>query len=60
MAGFKNAITKTFNDYARNQKFLKENEPNLSGEDVREGMTAIISIKLPEPQFEGQTSKSLV
>ncbi|HHU74124.1 MAG TPA: DNA topoisomerase (ATP-hydrolyzing) subunit B [Clostridiales bacterium] len=59
MAGFKNAITKTFNDYARNQKFLKENEPNLSGEDVREGMTAIISIKLPEPQFEGQTKQKL-
>jgi DNA gyrase subunit B len=57
--GFKNAITKTFNDYARQMKYLKENEANLSGEDIREGLTAIISIKLPEPQFEGQTKQKL-
>lgn len=59
LAGFKNALTKTFNDYARNLKFLKENEANLSGEDIREGLTAIISIKIPEPQFEGQTKQKL-
>lgn len=59
LAGFKNAITKTFNDYARNQKYLKENDINLSGEDIREGLTAIISIKIPEPQFEGQTKQKL-
>lgn len=59
LAGFKNALTKTFNDYARNQKFLKENEPNLTGEDIREGLTAIISVKIPEPQFEGQTKQKL-
>ena len=57
--GFKNAITKTFNDYARNAKLLKENEENLSGEDLREGLSAIISIKIPEPQFEGQTKQKL-
>lgn len=57
--GFKNALTKTFNDYARQMKFLKENEMNLSGEDIREGLTAIISIKLPDPQFEGQTKQKL-
>ncbi len=57
--GFKNAITKTFNDYARKMKYLKDNEPNLSGEDIREGLTAIISIKLPDPQFEGQTKQKL-
>lgn len=57
--GFKNALTKTFNDYARNMKFLKDSEENLSGEDIREGMSAIISIKLPEPQFEGQTKQKL-
>ena len=51
LAGFKNALTKTFNDYARGQKILKDNDPNLSGEDIREGLTAIISIKIPEPQF---------
>ena len=51
LAGFKNALTKTFNDYARTQKILKENDPNLSGEDIREGLTAIISIKIPEPQY---------
>lgn len=59
LAGFKNAITKTFNDYARNQKYLKESDVNLSGEDIREGLTAIISIKVPEPQFEGQTKQKL-
>ncbi len=59
LAGFKNALTKTFNDYARSLKYLKENEANLSGEDIREGLTAIISIKIPEPQFEGQTKQKL-
>ena len=57
--GFKNALTKTFNDYARNMKLLKENEENLSGEDLREGLAAIISIKIPDPQFEGQTKQKL-
>ncbi len=59
LAGFKNALTKTFNDYARGQKILKENDANLSGEDIREGLTAIISIKISEPQFEGQTKQKL-
>lgn len=59
LAGFKNAITKTFNDYSRSQKYLKDSEANLSGEDIREGLTAIISIKIPEPQFEGQTKQKL-
>lgn len=59
LAGFKNALTKTYNDYARNNKYLKDNETNLSGEDIREGLTAIISIKIPEPQFEGQTKQKL-
>ena len=59
LAGFKNALTKTFNDYARKNKLLKENEPNLSGEDIREGIAAIISIKISEPQFEGQTKQKL-
>ncbi|NLP34191.1 MAG: DNA topoisomerase (ATP-hydrolyzing) subunit B [Clostridiales bacterium] len=59
LSGFKNALTKTFNDYARTHKFLKDNEPNLSGEDIREGLTAIISIKLQDPQFEGQTKQKL-
>lgn len=59
LTGFKNALTKTFNDYARSQKFLKENEENLSGEDIREGLTAIISVKIPDPQFEGQTKQKL-
>lgn len=57
--GFKNALTKTFNAYARQMKFLKDNEQPLSGEDIREGIAAIISIKLPEPQFEGQTKQKL-
>ncbi|MDO5291110.1 MAG: DNA topoisomerase (ATP-hydrolyzing) subunit B [bacterium] len=59
LAGFKNALTKTFNDYARSQKILKDSEPNLSGDDIREGLTAIVSIKIPEPQFEGQTKQKL-
>jgi DNA gyrase subunit B len=59
LVGFKNALTKTFNEYARNNKILKDNEANLSGEDIREGLVAIISIKLPDPQFEGQTKQKL-
>ncbi len=59
LAGFRNAITKTFNDYARAMKYLKDSDTNLSGEDIREGLTAIISIKIPEPQFEGQTKQKL-
>ena len=59
LAGFRNAITKTFNDYARNFKLLKENEANLSGDDIREGLTAIVSIKISDPQFEGQTKQKL-
>lgn len=59
LAGFRNALTKTFNDYARGNKLLKDNETNLSGEDIREGLTAIISIKLQDPQFEGQTKQKL-
>lgn len=59
LTGFKNALTKTFNDYARSMKLLKDNETNLSGEDIREGLTAIISIKISEPQFEGQTKQKL-
>lgn len=59
LQGFRNAITKTFNDYARNTKLLKDNEPNLSGEDIREGLTAIISVKIEDPQFEGQTKQKL-
>ena len=59
LAGFRNALTKTFNDYARSNKLLKESEQNLSGEDIREGLTAIVSIKIGEPQFEGQTKQKL-
>ena len=59
LAGFKSALTKTFNDYAKKNKLLKENEPVLSGEDIREGLTAIISVKIEEPQFEGQTKQKL-
>ncbi len=59
LTGFRNALTKTFNDYARANKLLKENEPNLSGEDIREGLTAIVSIKIENPQFEGQTKQKL-
>ena len=59
LVGFRNALTKTFNDYARTNKLLKDNEANLSGEDIREGLTAIISIKVEDPQFEGQTKQKL-
>jgi len=59
LIGFKNALTKTFNDYARSEKLLKDSEQNLSGEDIREGLTAIISIKVEDPQFEGQTKQKL-
>lgn len=59
LQGFRNAITKTFNDYARTAKLLKDSEPNLSGEDIREGLTAIISVKIEDPQFEGQTKQKL-
>lgn len=59
VVGFRNALTKTFNDYARKNKLLKDSEPNLSGEDIREGLTAIISIKVEDPQFEGQTKQKL-
>ena len=59
LVGFRNAITKTFNDYARTNKILKDNDSNLAGEDIREGLTAIISVKIGEPQFEGQTKQKL-
>lgn len=59
LQGFRNAVTKTFNDYARSAKLLKDSEPNLSGEDIREGLTAIISVKIEDPQFEGQTKQKL-
>ena len=59
LTGFRNAITKTFNDYSRSVKLLKESETNLSGEDIREGLTAIVSIKIEDPQFEGQTKQKL-
>ena len=59
LAGYRNALTKTFNDYARNNKLLKDSEANLSGEDIREGLTAIVSIKIEDPQFEGQTKQKL-
>ena len=59
LVGFRNAVTKTFNDYARNNKLLKDSEANLTGEDIREGMTAIISVKIEDPQFEGQTKQKL-
>ena len=59
IVGFRNAITKTFNDYARKNKLLKDSEPNLTGDDIREGMTAIVSVKLEDPQFEGQTKQKL-
>ena len=59
IVGFRNALTKTFNDYARKNKLLKDNEQNLSGEDIREGLTAIISVKIEDPQFEGQTKQKL-
>ena len=59
LAGFRNALTKTFNSYAKTNKIVKENEAALSGEDIREGLTAIISVKIAEPQFEGQTKQKL-
>ena len=59
VVGFRNALTKTFNDYARKNKLLKDSEPNLSGEDIREGLTAIISVKIEDPQFEGQKKQKL-
>ena len=59
LTGFKNALTKTFNDYAKKNKLLKDNEPALSGEDIREGLAAIISVKIENPQFEGQTKQKL-
>ena len=59
LAGFKTALTKTINEYAKRNKLLKENEPNLLGEDIREGLTTVVSVKLPEPQFEGQTKTKL-
>ena len=59
LTGFRNAITKTFNDYARSSKLLKDSDQNLSGDDIREGLTAIISVKVSEPQFEGQTKQKL-
>ena len=59
IVGFRNAITKTFNDYARKNKILKDSEPSLSGEDIREGLTAIVSVKISDPQFEGQTKQKL-
>ena len=57
LTGFRNALTKTFNDYGRKNKLLKDSEPALTGEDIREGLTAIISVKIEEPQFEGQTKQ---
>ena len=59
IVGFRNALTKTFNDYARKNKLLKDSEPNLSGDDIREGLTAIVSVKIEDPQFEGQTKQKL-
>ncbi len=59
LTGFRNAITKTFNDYARSNKLLKDSEANLTGDDIREGLTAIVSVKIEEPQFEGQTKQKL-
>ncbi len=59
LTGFRNAITKTFNDYARKNKMLKDSDENLSGEDIREGLTSIVSIKIEDPQFEGQTKQKL-
>ena len=59
LAGFRSALTKTFNDYARKNKLLKDNEQNLTGDDIREGLVAIVSIKIPEPKFEGQTKQKL-
>ena len=59
LTGFRNALTRTINDYARSNNLLKPNEENLSGDDVREGLTCVISVKVPNPQFEGQTKTKL-
>jgi DNA gyrase subunit B len=59
LAGFRNAMTKTFNDYARKNKILKDSDQSLSGDDIREGLTAIVSVKIEDPQFEGQTKQKL-
>lgn len=59
LSGFKTALTKVVNDYARRNNYLKEKDVNLTGEDIREGITGIVSVKLPEPQFEGQTKTKL-
>ena len=59
LTGFRSALTRVLNDYARRQKLLKDDDPNLSGDDVREGLTAVVSVKIPEPQFEGQTKTRL-
>ena len=59
LAGFRNAVTKTFNEYARKAKILKDSDPNLTGDDIREGLTAIVSVKIEDPQFEGQTKQKL-
>ncbi len=59
LTGFRSALTRVINDYARKTSLLKEKEENLSGEDTREGLTAIILVKLPDPQFEGQTKNKL-
>ena len=59
IVGFRNALTKTFNEYARKNKLLKDSEPNLTGDDIREGLAAIISVKISDPQFEGQTKQKL-
>ena len=59
LAGFRNAVTKTFNEYARSAKILKDSDPNLTGDDIREGLTAIVSVKIEDPQFEGQTKQKL-
>ncbi len=59
LTGFRNALTKTFNDYARKNKIIKDSEPALTGDDIREGLTGIVSVKIEDPQFEGQTKKKL-
>ncbi len=59
LTGFRTALTRVLNDYARKKKILKDDDPNLTGDDVREGLTAVVSVKLPEPQFEGQTKTNL-
>lgn len=59
LAGFRNAMTKTFNDYAKNAKLIKDSDPSLTGDDIREGLTAIVSVKIEDPQFEGQTKQKL-